>query len=203
MYAGKKFDVEIVGYDNFTRLSNQEEGFIQLSSHIGNYEIAGYTLVTEIKKFNALVFFGEKNSVMQNRDKMFAHTNIKMIPIGNDMSHIFEIDKALQDGEIVSMPADRVFGSKKTIIKDFLGSPAKFPAGPFNVATMRGLEVLAVNVMKESTRKYKIYVTPLEYNHQANRREQINELSNKYISELERIVRAYPTQWYNYFEFWS
>ena len=49
MYAGKKINVKIEGYDNFLRLSALEPGFVQLSSHMGNYEIAGYTLVTETR----------------------------------------------------------------------------------------------------------------------------------------------------------
>ena len=204
MYAGKQFDVEIENYNEFTtRASRKEEGFVQLSAHIGSYEIAGYTLAVEGKSFNALVFAGDKASVMQNRDKMFAGTNIKMIAIQQDMSHLFEIDKALTDGGIVSMPADRINGSQKCIEHVFLGAKAKFPLGPFSVATMRGLDVLAVNVMKDSLLGYKIYVTPLAYDKEASRQEQIRQLSSAYVAELEKRVRQYPTQWYNYFEFWQ
>ena len=204
MYAGKKFDVEVENYNEFLeRASREEEGFVQLSAHIGSYEIAGYTLAVEGKSFNALVFAGEKASVMQNRNKMFADTNINMIAIQPDMSHLFEIDKALADGEIVSMPADRINGSQKCIEHDFLGAKAKFPLGPFSVATMRGLDVLAVNVMKDSLLGYKIYVTPLAYDKEASRQEQIRQLSSAYVAELEKRVRQYPTQWYNYFEFWQ
>lgn len=203
MYAGKKFDVEIENYDQFLDLAAKEEGFVQLSAHIGNYEIAGYTLVCENKRLNALVFSGEKASVMRNRDKMFANTNIRMIAISPDMSHLFEIDKALGDGEIVSMPADRISGSPKSVELDFLGAKAKFPFGSFSVATMRGLNVLAVNVMKSSATAYKIYVAPLHYDKVATRQEQIRQLSQSYVAELEKRVRQYPTQWYNYFEFWE
>ena len=204
MYAGKKFVVEIENYNEFIdRAARKEEGFVQLSAHIGNYEIAGYTLAVEGKRFNALVFAGEKASVMRNRSKMFTGTNISMIAIQPDMSHLFEIDKALTDGGIVSMPADRINGSKKCIELDFLGAKAKFPLGPFSVATMRGLDVLAVNVMKDSLTSYKIYVTPLLYDKGATRQEQIKQLSEAYVAELEKRVRQYPEQWYNYFEFWQ
>ena len=202
MYAGKKFPVDIVGYEHFLDLSKQEKGFIQLSSHIGNYEIAGYTLTAKEKVFNALVFGQEKESVMQNRNQMFSETNIRMIPVMEDMSHLFAIDNALNNGEIVSMPADRVFGSPKALTIDFLGAPAKFPMGPFSVATMRGLDVLAVNVMKTSLTRYKIFVTPLPYNKQATRKEQIREISEAYVRELEKTVKVFPTQWYNFFDFW-
>ena len=203
MYAAKTFKTEIVGYEYFQKLANQNEGFVQLSSHVGNYEIAGYTLKADKKKFNVLVFWGEKASVMQNRMKLFADTNINMIAIRPDMGHLFEIDEALTCGETVSMPADRIFGSQKKITTDFLGADADFPYGPFSVATMRALDVITVHVVKLSWNQYKIIVTPLLYNKAAPRRAQIMELNRAYVDELERIVSLYPTQWYNYFEFWS
>lgn len=203
MYAGKKFDIEIEGGDHFRDLAERQEGFVLLSAHIGNYEIAGYTLVCQNKRINALVYAGEKASVMKNRDRMFAATNTRMIAISQDMSHLFEIDKALADGEIVSMPADRSGGSQKYILHDFLGAKARFPFGPFSASRVHLLNVLAVNVMKTSLRRYKIYVTPLPYDRSATREEQIRQLSSAYVAELERRVRQYPTQWYNYFEFWE
>ena len=140
---------------------------------------------------------------MRNRDRMFADTNTRMIAISPDMSHLFEIDEALSNGEIVSMPADRSSGSSKYIEHEFLGAKARFPLGPFSVATMHGYEVLAINVMKASLRSYKIYVTPLPYDKTATRQEQIKQLSMAYVNELEKRVRQYPAQWYNYFEFWE
>ena len=203
MYAGKKFKIDAVGKERFDELTQQPDGFLMFSSHIGNYEIAGYTFYTESKSINALVFDGEKASVMSGREKMFSDKNIFMIPIKSDMSHLFLIDKALHDGEIVSMPADRINGSPKYIELDFLGAKAKFSQGAFSVATMRGLAVLAVNVMKTSLTGYTAYVTELEYDKSASRKEQISQLSKAYVRELERILDMYPAQWYNFFDFWN
>ena len=203
MYAGKQFQVDIEGYAHFLRLSEKPEGFVQLSAHVGNYELAGYTLRAEDKRMNALVFFGEKASVMENRRRMFEGNNIRMIEVRSDMSHLFEIDRALSDGEILSMPADRFTGSEKSLTYRFLGADARFPLGPFSVATMRGLDVLAVNVMKTGTKRYTIYVCPLAYDKDAPRQVQIRQLASAYVEELERVVRRYPEQWYNYFDFWK
>lgn len=203
MYAGRKFKTEIEGYDYFLTLAGKEGGFIQLSAHIGNYEIAGYTLTAEKKRFNALVFAGEKESVMRNRNRMFGDRNIRMIAIKPDMSHIFLINNALSDGETVSMPADRVIGSQKTMAVTLLGKEAHLPAGPFTVATMRGLPVIAVNVMKTAHDTYKIYVTPLRYDLSAPRRQQARQLADAYAAEIGRMMTMYPEQWYNYFDFWQ
>ena len=202
MYAGKRFRIDIDGLHHFTRLTARPEAFVQLSAHIGNYEIAGYTLVSAAKPFNALVFAGEKPSVMQQRNTMFADTNVHMIPVGQDMSHLFLIDRALQQGEVVSMPADRLFGSTKSVSVPLLGASALLPMGPFSMAAMRGLDVLAVNVMKRSAKRYNLYVTPLNYDKHAPRQQQIRQLATAYAAELERMLTKYPPQWYNFFPFW-
>jgi predicted LPLAT superfamily acyltransferase len=203
MYAGKRFDIDIEGYEHFERLAKRPEGFVQLSSHVGNYEIAGYSLVAENKPFNALVFFGEKASVMENRMKMFEHTNIRMIPIREDMSHLFELDSALSNGQTVSIPGDRIWGSSKTVTVNILGHEARLPMGPFKVITTRALDAIVVHVVKVAARRYKIFVTPLNYDKEASRNTQVEQLSTQYAAEVERVVRLYPTQWYNYFPFWG
>lgn len=201
MFAGRRFKTTVEGYEHYEALA--EKGYVQLSAHIGNYEVAGYTLVAEHQRFNALVYGGEKATVMAGRTKLFGRTNIRMLPVMDDGSHVFALNEALANHEIVSMPADRTLGSNKTIELDFLGAKADFPLGPFTVATMRGEDVLAVNVMKTSLTSYTIFVEPLTYDKSAPRREQTRQLATAYTACLERTLRSFPTQWYNYFEFWK
>lgn len=203
MYAGKKFKITIDGYDQFQLLSEQTSGFIQLSSHIGNYEIAGYSLVAKTKRFNALVFGGEKESVMVNRNKMFKDNNIRMIPMMADMSHLFVINQSLSNGEILSMSADRVFGSQKYLLIDFLGAKARFPQGPFLLAAMREIPMLFVSVMKMAATEYHISVRKIECEVQGSTRNKATDLANKYVELLEETVKKHPAQWYNYFDFWA
>ena len=203
MYAGKRFRIDIEGYENFLRLAGGPAGFVQLSSHIGNYEIAGYSLAVENKRFNALVFGGEKASVMANRNRMFSGNNIRMIPMSADMSHVFMMDAALADGEILSMPADRIFGSQKSYEIDFLGAPARFPQGAFLLAAVRNVPVLFVAVMKQSSTSYRIVVKEIPAPAGGRAKERARALAEAYVTELEDVVRQYPTQWYNYFDFWA
>lgn len=203
MYAGRHFRVTIDGFEHFRRLAERPGAFVLLSSHIGNYEMAGYTLVSDRKTLNAFVFSGEKQTVMEHRTEMFADKNIRMIPVSDDMSHLFLLDQAIRQGEIVSMPADRIFGSQKSVSATLLGAPVRLPLGPFSVAAMHGLRVLAVNVMKVTPNRYQVYVRPISYDHRAPRQEQTRQLAQRYAAELEHILTIYPTQWYNYFEFWN
>lgn len=203
MYAGKRFKITIDGFDNFTDLVARPEGFVQLSSHIGSYEIAGYSLRTTRKRINALVFAGEKATVMEERAKLFGGNNIRMVPMQADMSHLFAVDQALSAGEIISMPADRVFGSQKAFRVPFLGAEAAFPQGPFMLAALREAPLLFVAVMKQSALHYHITVRRIDVPTEGNARKRAAALAQEYVGLLEQTVRRHPEQWYNYFDFWK
>ncbi|MDR2511066.1 MAG: lipid A biosynthesis (KDO)2-(lauroyl)-lipid IVA acyltransferase [Bacteroidales bacterium] len=207
VFSGRRgdFEVEIVGNEHFQRLCNGEKGFVIVGSHVGNFEIAGYLLGQDKKRINALIFGGETATVQQNRSKILGNNNINLIPVSADMSHLFAANAALQNGEIVSMPADRVFGSAKSVECDFLRGKADFPVGAFALAASFEVEVLAIFCMKVSAKKYKIDVRLLDTRHktQDTRREQIVNLAKSYVAELEDIVKQYPEQWFNFYEFWK
>ena len=203
VYAGKKYQFFTEGQEIMDELETHPEGLLLLSSHIGNYEIAGYSLKPKKKKFNALVFGGETATVMENRQRLLSQNNMSMILVKEDLSHLFAINAALDNGDMVSMPADRIFGSQKNVECQFFGAKAKFPLGAFAMAVQKDVPVLAVFVMKEGMRKYHAYVKAIECNPQSSKREQMAQLAQNFAEQLETIVRRYPTQWFNYFDFWQ
>lgn len=201
-YSGKRFNINIIGNEKYEELINGENGFLMLSSHVGNYELAGYHLKAKNKSIYALIYGGETETVMKNRNKMFEGHNINMIPVTSDMSHLFEINNALREGNIVSMPGDRIFGSTKYLDLMFLGENAKFPLGPFVIATQREVPILSVFVMKESTNNYTIYVKRID-SPATNRKEKIDFMAKQFVSNLEEVILKYPKQWFNYYNFWE
>jgi len=207
VFAGNKnlFEMEIEGYEHFSRLENAEKGFIIASSHIGNFEIGGYLLHSKNKKMNALVYAGETKTVQSNRVKILETHNINLIPVLDDMSHLFAVNTTLQNGEIVTMPCDRNLGSAKSVECDFLNGKADFPIGAFALAATFDVEVLAVFIIKKSSKKYKVYVQPVKIERKCGetKHEIIENYVRSYVKEVESIVRKYPEQWFNYYEFWK
>ena len=205
LYAGQQFDMQVDGKPVFERLSAAEAGFVQVSSHVGNYEMAGYMLRSGRKRLFALVFAGETETVMTQRSARFSGSNIEMVPVADDMSHLFTLNSALLDGSIVSMPGDRIFGSQKSISCDFFGLPARFPAGPFLLAAQREVAMLSVFVMKEGLRRYRAFIRPLGEGLDAGlpARSRAEALAAEFARKLETMVRRYPHQWFNFYDFWK
>lgn len=201
-YGGRKFDIEVENKEKYDELENGDEGFVQLSSHVGNYEMAGYMKPFD-KKLNVLVYSGETETVMKNRKRMFDANNISMIISDGTMDHIFSINNALERGEIVSIPADRIHGSAKSISSPFFDGKIALPMGPFLIAAQKELPVTIPFVIKKSATRYAIYNTIFRFSPEQAElsiREKSAILADFYAKRLEDVVREYPLQWFNYFD---
>lgn len=202
-FAGRRFNLKMEGYDRFLRMTEGSEGFIMLSSHVGNYELAGYTLVSEKKEFKALVYGGETATVMANRMRVLGKNHIGLIPLKEDLSHVFLMNETLLNGGILSMSGDRVTGSR-TIACTFFGVRAQFPIGPFMLAVKRNVKILAVFVMKQSLNDYHVYIKEITADTAGCPQNiRIQRLAQAFACELEQVVSDYPQQWFNYYDFWK
>lgn len=202
VYAGRDFTMTGDHLTLFNALKPEDVPFMILASHVGNYEISGYMIRTP-KPMKTLVYSGEAATVMQNRSRLFEDCNIQMVPVQEDLSHIFVLNAALAAGEIVSMPADRVLGSAKTVKCRFMGEEAAFPAGPFTLAVRREATPFAVFVVKESTHVFRAIVQELRVPAAGKTEEKVQALADDYSAVLERVARTYPDQWFNFYEFWQ
>ena len=204
-YGGRRFKLIVEGNERFMAMAREPQGFMQLGAHVGNFELAGYMLTQDSKPINALVFGGETGTVMENRTRVFEHQNLRLILTGDGMDHIFELNRALADGEIVSMHGDRVFGSQKTVQATVLDAPALLPLGPFLLAATREVPVFCTFVMKETVNTYHIFVRLLDIDasQATSVRKRAAALAQAFADNLSDIVRRYPHQWLNYYEFWQ
>jgi predicted LPLAT superfamily acyltransferase len=207
LFAGKKniFSVSISGQELFDEIVNSPKGGIIASSHLGNFEISGYLLHQTKKRINGIIY-SEENPVMQQyRSKILEENNVFQIPILPDMSHIFAINNVLSRGEILTMPCDRVYTGNKSVNLDFLGKSATFPTGAYHLAVKFDVPVLTLFVMKESARKYQIFINRINIPSEKNlsTKEKVDQMAGKYVSDLERTAKKYPEQWYNFYKFWN
>ena len=87
---------------------------------------------------------------------------------------------------------------------EFLGKKAKFPAGPFILADKFKVPVSFVFAMKESKLHYHFFATPpMEYTNEDRTGDVQRKMLNDFVGEMEKRVKQYPEQWYNYYEFWE
>jgi len=204
VYAGqKKFEVDNPENDLFLERVDASQGCVIAGAHVGNPELCGYLLCQQTKRINSMIYGGEAKEVQRNRFRTLNENNVRLIPVSEDMSHIFIINEALTNGEMVSMPCDRAFGSAKTVECDFLNGKADFPVGAFVLALRFNVPVIALFVLKVSASRYRIHVVRVPILQEGSKREQINQMIRSFAAILEGIVKQYPEQWFNFYPFWK
>ncbi|MBV8325841.1 lipid A biosynthesis acyltransferase [Chryseobacterium sp.] len=198
----EKYTYEFDGIENLRNLLAAKKGGVLISAHIGNFEIAEHffadidfdcqiNLVTTDQEVTVIKEYLESVAVKES--------NIKFIYVKEDMSHIFEINQALANNELICFTGDRYFEGSKYLEAELLGKTAKFPAGPFLIASRLGVPVVYVYVMKENNLHYHLYARIAQ--NIKNRDSQ--GLLHSYVQNLETMVKKYPFQWFNYFDFWD
>lgn len=194
VYAGESFEVEVDNKNLYDGRMNQQTGLIMIFSHVGNTEMAGYFLPTPEKQMHVVAYGGESPIVMEKRQQALVRNNIEMIfAQPNDMTHIYRINEVLQNGDVLGMAADRRMGDSTTTCM-FMGKETVFPAGVFRICQTMKLPVLLIFVIKESTKKYHVYCEELHSG---------KDIAQQYASRLEQMAKAYPYQWFNFYDFWS
>lgn len=174
-------------------------GGILLSAHVGNWETAGNLLKGRITPtINIVMLDAEVENIKKYMDLSTGGSRFKVIAIKDDLSHIISIRNALVNNEFVAIHADRYLEGAKYIEMDFLGRKAKFPYGPFVIASKFNAPVTFVFAAKDGKYSYHLSSTkPIEGKMKPE------EIARLYVEELERKVKAFPEQWFNYFNFFQ
>jgi predicted LPLAT superfamily acyltransferase len=175
------------------------KGGILLSAHVGNWETAGNLLKGRITPtINIVMLDAEVENIKKYMELSTGGSRFKVIAIKDDLSHIISIRNALVNNEFVAIHADRYLEGAKYIEMDFLGKKAKFPYGPFVIASKFNAPVTFVFAAKDGKYSYHLSATkPIE------EKMKPEEIARLYVEELERKVKAFPEQWFNYFNFFQ
>jgi predicted LPLAT superfamily acyltransferase len=195
-----KFTFDFDGEEHLRNIVSGGKGGILLSAHLGNWEVAGHLFKRLETRINIVMFDGEHQRIKEYLASVTGGRNVNIIVLKDDLSHIYAINDALSNKELVCMHADRFLPGNKTLTANLLGSPAQFPLGPFLLASTFRAPVAAVFAFKESATHYHFYSTPPKV---YSGRKQQQEALDDFVAQMEEKIKKYPTQWFNYFDFWE
>lgn len=201
---GNRFSYEFDGEENLRQIVSRGKGGILISGHVGNWEAAGHLLKRLETKVNVVMYDGEHQKIKDYLNEVTGGTNFNIIVVRDNISHVYAIGEALQKNELVCLHADRFIEGTKTTIRKFLGGNAKFPVGPFALASTFKVPVSIVFAFKESSTHYHFFGSKLfEIDNNTSRGDYSENLTLAFVNTLEQMVKKYPEQWFNYYNFWE
>jgi predicted LPLAT superfamily acyltransferase len=197
-----RFTFEFDGEEYLRQMAAEGRGGLLLSAHIGNWEIAGHLLQRLQTHIHILMYDGEHERIKHYLEGVTGERKAHIILIKKDLSHIYEVAEALRNNDLVCIHADRFVEGARTMTVPFLGSAARFPIGPFQLAAAYKVPVSFVYALKEGPLHYHFFASaPRAYDF-SDKQAGLRGLLVDFAGSMEKKVRQYPEQWYNYYNFW-
>ena len=194
----EKFELSHNGAEHIRDMVENRTGGILISGHIGNWEIAGHLMRRYGGKVNVVMFDEEHRRIKESIDERTGGRKFNVIPIKDDLSHVFLISNALMNKELVCIHGDRYREGMRTLKEKFLGMEARFPFGPFAIAAKFDVPKSFVYGFKTGAESYRFFATdPIRG------KQRPEFVLSGYVCEMERMVKRFPAQWFNFYDFWK
>jgi len=172
-------------------------GAVSLSAHVGSWELGGRLLATRSGRPTHVVVSDDEAPellpwVRRNGD------GVRFVPRSRPTVSLALV-AALRRGEVVALHGDRALGNAGDVRVPFFGHPAPFPIGPFRLARAAGVPVVPAFCLLDTHGRYRVLLrAPLSVPPGGE-----EDALRSWVLGLEEVVRAHPTQWFNFFDVWT
>lgn len=200
------FDIRIAGTGPLHALHATKRGCLLFGAHLGSFEILR-SIARDQPDLQISVAMFPENARRLNDALAAVNPGVMLdiIPLGQ-LDSMLAIHQRLKEGAMIGILADRASGPDKYLELPFLGSPARFPTGPFRMAAMLRQPVFFMAGLYRGGNRYDVQFELLaDFSEPpaANREQEVRELLAKYAAALERHCRAAPYNWFNFYDFWK
>ncbi len=204
--GSNQFDIKLNGYDELAvLLSERNNGFILLTAHLGNWQIA----LTTLKNMNKPVYLmmrPEDNPAVKESLKIDGQDSfIKIISPDGYLGGVVEAMNVLKNGGILSIMGDRKYNFEGIGVS-FLKDEAQFPFGAFSLAAASNVPIVVLLSAKLPGNKYIVDVSNIlypRYNNPKDKKEQLKKYVQEFAGILEKYTLKYPYQCFLFHDVWK
>lgn len=180
----------------------QGRGTVLVTGHLGYWALGPFLLEQHGFEAPVMAMAEEPNARTHAFEQRLRERWDIVYTTGSPFASL-ELASRLRRGELVAMQLDRHIGGARMEVP-FFGRPASFPLGPATLARATQAPLLPVFMVRQGARGVSFHVEdPIEVRRSADRDADVREATARMVAVYERYVRRYPTQWFNFHDFWS
>lgn len=203
-----RFQVEISGEQVFDRAECSEHGCLLMVSHLGSFDVMRVRGAKQQARPLRILLDRRHNPLVGDvLDRLDPELAAGIIDAGQSPPALaLTIDACLKQGELVGIMADRAAPGQRVERVDFLGGPAAFPVGPWQMAAVLGVPVILCFGLYRGGNRYDLHFELMSPGLEASRRQRpalITQCIEHYASRLQYYARLAPYNWFNFYDFWT
>jgi predicted LPLAT superfamily acyltransferase len=203
------FEIDAEGDDIPKSEIARDEGCFLFGAHIGSFEILRALGHQQPGLKLSLLMYEENarkiNSVLNAINPGLV---IEVIALGQPGA-MLAVEQRLDQGHVIGVLADRGLSlddDDEYMSVDFLGEPARFPLGPFRLASILQRRVVLMVGLYRGGWRYDVHFERLADFTDVPREARpaaIVQAIRDYAARLEHFCRIAPYNWFNFYDFWQ
>jgi len=203
-----QFDIRVHGLAELHSRMRPDRGLLLLSAHVGSFE-ALRVLADERPDAKVCALLDTQKTpaltrVLHSLNPAVAENVIDASRPATDI--VLALGEALRAGALVTLLADRARAQETTVVADFMGTPAPFPAAPFLIGALLKVPIVLCFGMYRGGNRYDLYFEGFADELVLPRHDRMAALraaAQRYAARLEHYVREDPYNWFNWHDFWN
>lgn len=201
------FDVTTTGQELLQEQLATGRGAVLLGAHLGSYEAMRAAGDLEDVPIDILGYFANSRQINALLEELNPGQAARVIHLGADpVGSAVRARASIEEGNLVAILGDRVGLNDKVTRATFLGQEARFPTGPFLMASLLKCPVYLVFGLYSEPNRYdlscELFAEELVLPRKT-REQSLREVTQRYADRLEVYCRRAPDNWFNFYDFWS
>lgn len=191
---------EADGWEHVERARAGGSGFLIVSGHLGNWELAGAYVAGRGVPLDAVAMHLANPLV----DAYVTGTRERLgMNVVHDERAVREVPRAVRGGRAVAMLVDQGAGGLASTWVRFFGRLARTPRGPAVFALRLGVPVLFAAALRQPDGRFRMHFEPVEFTLSGDQGADVEGIVTAYTATLERWVRRYPEQYFWHHRRWK
>jgi len=185
--------VHVEGLEHLQRVRAQHGGAIAVTAHVGNWELAGAVTAQLGLPVAAIALNHHQPRVTAFFNRQRHARGVAAIPPGWALRHC---QRLLAQGHVVAILGDRNYTSRG-VLCEFLGRPVVIPRGPALLSLQTGVPIVPGFLVRDTPQTFRlVFEPPIPPTTTGARERDVQQLSQQFVSVIERYIRQFPSQWF-------
>ena len=204
----KRFDIRVIGLEEMRKEWAKKQGVLVFGSHLGSFD--SLRVLAEFRQDVTVrvVLDVEQNpaitTILNTLNPEMARSIINARQDGAVTA--LAIKEALDETALVTLLVDRARPGNQVVTADFLGKPAPFPTGPWQLAAaLKVPVVLCFGVYRGGNRydlHFELFAETVRME-RGDRQASLNAIIQRFADRLAHYARIAPYNWFNFYDFWQ
>ena len=204
----KRFDVQVHGLDTLRAQWAKKQGVLVFGSHLGSFDaLRVLSQYRKDVKVRVVLDVEQNASITRFLNEFNPELARSIINARQDGAvTALAIKEALDEGALVTLLIDRARPGNQVSNVNFLGEPAPFPTGPWQLAAALKVPVVLCFGLYCGGNRYELHFEAFADTvrvERADREASLNAIIQRYADRLAHYTRSAPYNWFNFYDFWQ